>query len=359
MNSDQNKIVIFAAGTGGHIYPGISIAKELIQNGFSVLWVGTKKGIENKIVPEAEILIEYVNFSGLRGKGLFAYIKLPFNLLRAIIQSIVLIRKYKPQIALSMGGYISFPCCIASYILRIPIVIHEQNIIFGMANNILRHLSKKVILGFPMNLKNIKYKYLGNPSRYENINKKVKIKSEKKINILVVGGSLGAKIFNEVIPKTIYSLKETTKYEINVIHQTGKTIKTATDQYRNIDVNIDIREYIDPMINVYEWCDIIICRGGAITLTELMNLGIASIIVPFPYATDNHQMKNSRYLESHDAAIVINQKNFTHDHLASIIKSFIENPELKQSLSENILKLNKKDATKNICDEIISEIENN
>ena len=146
MNSDQNKIVIFAAGTGGHIYPGISIAKELIQNGFSVLWVGTKKGIENKIVPEAEILIEYVNFSGLRGKGLFAYIKLPFNLLRAIIQSIVLIRKYKPQIALSMGGYISFPCCIASYLLRIPIVIHEQNIIFGMANNILRHLSKKVIL---------------------------------------------------------------------------------------------------------------------------------------------------------------------------------------------------------------------
>ena len=357
MQCDEKKIIIFAAGTGGHIYPAIPIAKELIKKNISVLWIGTEQGIENKIVTDAGIKIEHINFSGVRGKGLIALVKMPLKLVKATIQSLIIIKKYNPGISLSMGGYISFPCCIASFILRKPIIIHEQNIIFGLANNILKYISRKVILGMPIKNNNKKFKYFGNPTRYENTIIKKKSYKQKKINLLVIGGSLGAKIFNEIIPQAIYSLKKDLDYEVNIIQQTGKTKIIAERQYKNIDVNIDLKEYIDSMKEAYEWCDIIICRGGAITISELMLFAVPSIIVPYPYATDDHQMKNSIYLERNEAAIVINQKNFTQAHLAQTLKSLIINPEIRKSLSKNILKLNEKNITKNICNQIIKEMD--
>ena len=357
MRSDEKKIIIFAAGTGGHIYPAIPIAKELIKQNISVLWIGTEQGMENKIVADENIKIEHINFSGIRGKGLITIVKMPFKLVKAIIQSLIIIKKYNPAVSLSMGGYISFPCCIASFILRKPIIIHEQNIIFGLANNILKYISRKVILGMPIQNNNKKFKYFGNPTRYENIIIKKKIYKQKKINILIIGGSLGAKIFNEIVPQAIYTLKKDLDYEINIIHQTGKTNIIAEKQYKNIDLNIDLREYIDSMKEAYEWCDIIICRGGAITISELMLFAVPSIIVPYPYATDDHQMKNSMYLERNEAAIVINQKKLTQAYLAQILKSLIINPEIRDLLSKNILKLNKKNITKNICDQIIKEVD--
>lgn len=354
--NNKHKVVIFAAGTGGHVYPGLSIARELIKQDVDIIWIGTKNGIEKKIIGQSEIPINYINFSGVRGRGIKSYIKLPFKMAVGIIQSLKILLKSKPNIALSMGGYISFPCSIASFILRIPIITHEQNIIFGLTNNILRFISKKIILGLPMKVKNKKYIYLGNPSRYERIEiKKNKIK-ENKINILVVGGSLGAKIFNDVVPKAIYILKQNLDCEINVMHQTGKTYGVAYAQYKKFQINIDLKKFIDPMIDAYEWCDIIICRGGALTITEIMNLGIPSIIIPYPYAVDDHQMKNSRYLEENNAAIVINQKFFTDVYLANTLKSFINNNELREELSKNISKLKKNDVTKNICEAIIKEI---
>ena len=357
MRGDEKKIIIFAAGTGGHIYPAIPIAKELIKQNISVLWIGTEQGMENKIVADENIKIEHINFSGIRGKGLITIVKMPFKLVKAIIQSLIIIKKYNPAVSLSMGGYISFPCCIASFILRKPIIIHEQNIIFGLANNILKYISRKVILGMPIQNNNKKFKYFGNPTRYENIIIKKKIYKQKKINILIIGGSLGAKIFNEIVPQAIYTLKKDLDYEINIIHQTGKTNIIAEKQYKNIDVNIDLREYITSMKEAYEWCDIIICRGGALTISELMLFAVPSIIVPYPHATDDHQMKNSIYLERKDAAIVINQKNFTQAYLAQVLKSLIINPEIRKSLSKNILKLNEKNITKNICNQIIKEMD--
>ena len=174
-----------------------------------------------------------------------------------------------------------------------------------------------------------------------------------------MGGSLGAKIFNEVVPKAIFSLKKITDYKINIIHQTGKTYKIAQVQYNNFNVNIDLREYIDSMKEAYDWCDIVICRGGAITITEIMNLGLPSIIVPYPYAVDDHQRKNCDYLENNNASIVINQKNFTHEHLTTVFKTLIDNKNLAKSISDNISKLNKKNSTNNICQEIITKIRDN
>ena len=359
MKKNDKKIVIFAAGTGGHIYPGLSIAHMLISENISVSWIGTKKGIENKIITDSKIKIHHIAFSGIRGKGVVSYIKLPVKLFIATIQSILILRKIKPDTVLSMGGYISFPCALASFILQIPIITHEQNIVFGLANNVLRFLSDIVILGFPMSIKNKKYKFLGNPSRYEKSTIKKINKKNKKINILIVGGSLGAKVFNEIVPQAIYGLSKIKNYDINVIHQTGKTYKTAEIQYKKIHVNVDLREYIDSMKEAYEWCDIILCRGGAITITEIMNLGIPAIIIPYPYAVDDHQMKNSKYLEENNAAIVINQNNFTSDYLISIFKSLMDNVELRESLSNNIRVLNKNDSTKNICEEIIKKISDN
>ena len=359
MENKKEKIVIFAAGTGGHIYPGLSIAKELISKNVSVLWIGTKNGIENNIIEDSEIPIQHINFSGVRGKGLLSYVKLPAKLIISIFQAFLILKKYSPSVVLSMGGYISFPCVLASYFLKIPIVIHEQNIIFGLANNILRFVSGTVILGLPMNIKGDKYKFLGNPTRYENNEVIKKHDKNKKFNILVVGGSLGAKIFNEVIPQAVCGLIKITDNKINIIHQTGKTYKIAEMQYNNFDVNVDLREYIDAMEKAYDWCDVIICRGGAITITEIMNLGIPSIIIPYPYATDDHQMKNCKYLENHNAAIVINQNNFSPDYLTNLLKTLIENKSILKSLSENITKLNIKNSTKNICEEVISKMSNN
>ena len=359
MRTDKKKIAIFAAGTGGHVYPGLSIAKELVRNDISILWIGTENGIEKKIVGNTNIPIKYINFSGIRGKGLFAYINLPVKLIVATLQAMKILREYDASVVLSMGGYISFPCSIASFFLRIPIIIHEQNIIFGMTNNILRFFSTTILLGFPMRNKSNKYKFLGNPTRYEN--KKIIKKTPRGnvFNILVVGGSLGAKIFNEVVPKAIFSLKKITDYKINIIHQTGKTYKIAQVQYNNFSVNIDLREYIDSMKEAYDWCDIVVCRGGAITITEIMNLGLASIIVPYPHAVDDHQRKNCDYLENNNAAIVINQKNFTHENLTSVLKTLINNKNLVNSLSDNIHRLNKENSTNNICKEIIRKIRDN
>ena len=356
MEINKKRVMIFAAGTGGHIYPGISIAKELIKKNIGILWIGTQNGMENNILLENKISIKHVNFSGVRGKGIFTLLKLPYKLIVSIIQAFIIIKKYNPDLVLSMGGYISFPCCIASFILRKKIFIHEQNIIFGLANKIIQYFSKKVLLGMPIKCENKKYKYIGNPTRYENINIKKNFEQNKNINLLVLGGSLGAKIFNEVIPQSIYSLRKILDCELNVIHQAGKTRIIAESQYKNIDIKSEVKEYIHSMKEVYDWCDIIICRGGAITISEIMVFGIPAIIVPYPYASDNHQMKNSRYLESKEAAIVIDQMSFTEDNLTKILKSLIENTKIRKSLSENILKLKKKDITKNICDQIIEEI---
>lgn len=359
MDIIKKKITIFAAGTGGHIYPGLSIAKELMERDISILWIGTKKGIEKKIIESEKIPIKYINFSGIRGNGMFAYIKLPIKLVVAIFQAIIILRKYKPNAVLSMGGYISFPCSIASFFLRIPIIIHEQNIIFGMTNNILRFFSTTVLLGFPMSNKSKKYKFLGNPTRYENKKNNKKTYHDKVFNILVVGGSLGAKVFNEVVPKAIFGLKKITDYEINIIHQTGKTYEIAQNQYKNFDVNIDLREYIDSMKEAYSWCDVVVCRGGAITISELMNFGLTSIIVPYPHAVDDHQRKNCDYLENNNAAIVIDQKKFTHKYLITIFKTLIDNENLTKSISDNMSKLNKENSTNNICQEIIEKIRDN
>ena len=359
MCTDKKKIVIFAAGTGGHVYPGLSIAKELIKYDVSILWIGTENGIEKKIIGKTNIPIKYINFSGIRGKGLLQYIYLPKKLIIATFQAIKILREYKPNAVLSMGGYISFPCSIASFFLRVPIIIHEQNIIFGMTNNILRFFSTTILLGFPMAGKSKKYKFLGNPTRYENEKITKKLQKDNVFNILVIGGSLGAKIFNEVIPKAVFGLKKITDYEINIIHQTGKTYKIAQVQYKKFSVNIDLREYIDSMKEVYDWCDIVVCRGGAITITEIMNLGLASIIVPYPHAVDDHQRKNCDYLENNNAAIVINQKNFTHEYLTSVFKTLIDNKNLIKSLSNNINNLNKENSTNNICQEIIRKIRDN
>ncbi len=353
MNIKKNVVAIFSAGTGGHVYPGLSVAEELIKNKITIFWIGTSSGIENKIISNTNIPIFHIQFSGVRGKSFFSYCKLPLKLTIAIIQALKILKGHKPSVVLSMGGYISFPCVIASFFLRIPVVIHEQNIVFGLANNILRFISNKVILGFPMKVKSNKYKYLGNPIRYETL-KVNRVKRKKtKFNILIIGGSLGAKIFNEVVPEALYKLIKNTDYEINILHQTGKTYSTAFDNYKKFELKIDLREYIDSMIEAYEWCDIIVCRGGAITLSEIIYFGIPAIIVPYPHATDDHQLKNCRYLEENNAAIVIEQKNFTYKYLESILKFLIENNNQRELLSENIIKLKKENPTKNICSEII------
>lgn len=352
MKEIKKNLVILAAGTGGHVYPGLCIAKNLILKNVNIFWIGTKNGMEKDIIKGENISFHHIDFSGVRGKGLKVILKLPFKIAKASYQAFMILKKISPNAILSMGGYISFPCVIAGIFLNRPIIIHEQNIVFGLANNISRFFSKLIIVGFPMSIQNEKYKFLGNPSRYEGLPRKKATHNKNVFNIAVIGGSLGAKVFNEIIPKAVYEILRKTEYEINIIHQTGKTHKSAEIQYNNFEVNIDLREYIDDMSEVYEWCDLIICRGGAITLTEIMNQGIPAIVIPYPYAVDNHQLQNCSFLEKRDAIILIDQKNLTEKYLANIILKLINNVDLLNSLSENIYNLNNSNSTEEICNEI-------
>ena len=359
MKENKRNLIILAAGTGGHVYPGLSIAKKLILKDVNISWIGTKSGMEKNIIKDEKIHFHHIDFSGVRGKGFIVLLKLPFKIIKASYQAFIILKKISPNAILSMGGYISFPCIIAAKILNIPIIIHEQNIVFGLANNISRFFSKLIIVGFPMDIQNKKYKFLGNPSRYEGLPRKKLNRNKMVFNIAVVGGSLGAKVFNEVIPKAVYDILRKTECEINIIHQTGKTYKTAEIQYNNFDVNLDLREYIDDMSEVYDWCDLIICRGGAITLTEIMNQGIPAVVVPYPYATDNHQMKNCSFLENHNAIISIEQKNFTETNISNIVLKLINNVNLLESLSKNIYSLNNINTTESICIEVENVMEKN
>ena len=359
MNDKERKIVIFSGGTGGHIYPGIAVAKKLQSHGVKVLWIGTRKGLEATVVPAEGIEIKFINFSGIRGKGIRKYVTLPFLLSRAIWQSIKIILNFKPDLAISMGGYIAIPNGIISIIFRIPIVVHEQNIIYGLSNRLLKIFAHSVILGFPRKKIISKEIYMGNPIRSSIKSKKISEDiQDHKVNILVFGGSLGAKKFNEVIPEAIALVQKNNKDKyVQVIHQTGSTYDIAVKEYSKYDIKVTLRNFIENMNEVYKWADIIVCRAGAITLSEIMKVGIPAIVVPYPYAVDNHQYLNAKFLEDNGALVMIEDNSLSSGIVSENIENIIGNKELRVSLSRNIQSFSKNDADESIANYLVNIID--
>ncbi|MES1981444.1 MAG: undecaprenyldiphospho-muramoylpentapeptide beta-N-acetylglucosaminyltransferase [Pseudomonadota bacterium] len=316
-------ILIMAGGTGGHIFPALAVADCLRMQGWHVTWLGARSGMEAKLVPQHGYTMAWVRFSGLRGKGWLRKLLLPLNLALALAQSLAALLRHRPDVVLGMGGYITFPGGIMAAVLRRPLLIHEQNSIAGLSNRMLARVAQRVLSGFPEVLPGAEW--CGNPVR-ESI---AAIADPQQrfsartgaLNVLVLGGSLGAKALNECLPQALALLPQVARPVVT--HQTGEQHLIAVQQaYQHAGVAADAQPFLDDMARHYAWADVVICRAGALTVAELAAAGLASILVPFPYAVDDHQTSNARFLSARGAAILLPQNELTPQHLAQVLLDF-------------------------------------
>lgn len=317
-------VLVAAGGTGGHVYPALAVADYLREKNVKVTWVGTEKGLEHSVVPAANIPLELISISGLRGKGLLNLIFVPVKLVLAVYQVIKIFLRVKPDAVLGMGGFVSGPCGLAAFILRKPLYLHEQNAIPGLTNKVLSCLATTVMQAFPNSFKgNKNIVAVGNPIRKdisELAEPEIRMaQRNQNIRLLIVGGSLGAQALNENVPQVLSEINK--ELQPNVWHQTGKNKLDATiEKYKAVNVEAKISEFIEDMAAAYEWADLVICRAGALTISELANAGVGAILIPYPHAVDDHQTENAHYLTNVGAAILIQQEQLI--------------PKLKDSLTE-------------------------
>ena len=316
-------ILVMAGGTGGHIFPGLAVAEYLRVCGWNVSWLGNQNGMEYRLVKSCDFPFEAVEFGGLRGKGLKAKLMLPMNLIRACIQSWKIMRRIKPSVVLGMGGYITFPGGLVTKLLKHPLVLHESNSVAGSANRALAKIAMRTLTGFPNTMPHAEW--VGNPIRaeFEHIEAPAKRYDQRQgpLSILVVGGSLGAAALNEAIPAALALMPKDIRPI--VIHQAGdKHLADLQMRYADFGVTADIRPFIDDMPSAYAQADLVICRAGAMTVSELAACGVASCLIPFPFAIDDHQTANAKFLADADAAVLLPQQYLNPEDLASMIQGF-------------------------------------
>jgi len=332
-NATVRPVMIMAGGTGGHVYPALAVAEELMQRGIPVIWMGTRKGIEARLVPAAGIEVDWLGMSGLRGKGALTLLFAPLKIILACYQAFKILMNRKPAVVLGMGGFVSAPGGLMAWITRVPLLIHEQNAVPGMSNRILAKLANKVMEAFPDSFKE-KSMHVGNPVR--------KVIAELPLpelrfadrvgalRVFVFGGSLGAARLNELVPQVCAKL--TDKKELLIKHQTGAgNFEQTQSNYMQSGIKADVFEYIEDMAEMYAWADLVICRAGAMTIAELAAAGVAAILVPYPYAVDDHQTRNAQYLTEADAGILLQQKDLNVDTLANAINAIDRNAALRMA----------------------------
>ena len=337
-SENQKTLLVMAGGTGGHIFPGLAVAQALKEQGWNIHWLGTEKRMEAELVPEYGYPISFVNIAGFRNKGWQTWLKTPFKIMQSIVQSIKILRAIKPDVVLGMGGYASGPGGVAAWLLSIPLVLHEQNAVAGMTNRYLAYLATKVLAAFPNAFKaSTKYQVVGNPLRsniiaIENVAPTQPAVSKK---VLVVGGSLGAQILNEVVPQAMNQIK---RQNIDVWHQTGagneEKVLASYQQYGLLGERVKVSEFIDDMASAYQWADVVVCRAGALTVSELAMAAKPAVFVPLPHAVDDHQTKNAMYLVNCGAAKLLAQKEFNGTTLAQMLNSLFVSDKVIQSMSK-------------------------
>jgi UDP-N-acetylglucosamine--N-acetylmuramyl-(pentapeptide) pyrophosphoryl-undecaprenol N-acetylglucosamine transferase len=322
MSSNPRSILVMAGGTGGHIFPGLAVAENLRGQGWDVSWLGNASGMEYRLVPAKGFQFESIQFGGLRGKGLLTIVMLPFNLLRAMAQSWQIIRRLKPSVVLGMGGYITFPGGLVSYLLGRPLVLHESNSVAGSANRFLAKVAARVLTGFPKTMPNAEW--VGNPIRegFETLTACDERYAARQgpLRLLVVGGSLGAAVLNTIIPEALSHIP--IEQRPMVLHQAGeKHANELVKHYRDLHVSAEVKPFIEDMASAYANADLVICRAGAMTVSEISSAGVAACFVPFPYAIDDHQTANARFLSDAEAAILLPQDQLSAQSLAKLLQN--------------------------------------
>ncbi len=315
-------IMIMAGGTGGHVFPALAVADILSQRGIHVTWMGTARGIESRLVPEAGYTLNLISVQGLRGNGLMGWLTAPFKLIKAVVEAMRALNNNQADIVLGLGGFASGPGGVAAWLLRKPMVIHEQNAIPGLTNKLLSGLADKVLQGFPNSFKaSTQAEWVGNPVRASIaalVEPTLKSRDTNSINVLVLGGSLGAKALNQTLPKAIALIGESRNLKVR--HQCGvKHIEDCQDHYQQAQVEAEVTAFIDDMAAAYAWADIVVCRAGALTIAEISAAGVAAILVPYPYAVDDHQTQNAAALVDVGAAVIIDESIFNAQILADEI----------------------------------------
>jgi UDP-N-acetylglucosamine--N-acetylmuramyl-(pentapeptide) pyrophosphoryl-undecaprenol N-acetylglucosamine transferase len=315
-------IAIMAGGTGGHVFPALAVARWLADAGYRVIWIGSRKGIEAELVPNSGFEIEWLSFSGLRGKGLLAALLLPAKLLVAFFQALMILRRIKPKMVAGFGGYISFPAGMMAVLLGCPLLLHEQNAIAGLSNKMLAKMADRVLTAFPDTLPGSQYS--GNPVRKEIA--RMAEPAERyagrsgPLRLLVVGGSLGAQVLNQVVPRALALLPAAQRPQVT--HQSGaKNIAALRAEYQAAGVVADTVPFIDNMAQALASADLVICRAGAMTVAEVACAGVAALFVPFPHAVDDHQTANARFLSNAGAALLMQQTELSAQSLAAALRA--------------------------------------
>jgi UDP-N-acetylglucosamine--N-acetylmuramyl-(pentapeptide) pyrophosphoryl-undecaprenol N-acetylglucosamine transferase len=323
--SARSTILIMAGGTGGHVFPALALARLLRAASHDVVWLGTRRGLEARVVPAENIDIEWLAMSGLRGKGALTLLAAPFKLLQSIWQALGVMRRRQPALVVGFGGFVTGPGGVAAWLTRRPLVIHEQNAIAGYSNRVLAKFARQVLSAFPRAFPaGVDARVVGNPVRAEIAMQPPPAarfaQREGALRLLVVGGSLGASRLNAVVPFAVAQL-EKAGLSLRVRHQAGERgIDTARAAYSEAKVSGDVTPFIEDMARAYADADLVICRAGALTVSELAAVGVASILVPFPAAVDDHQTVNAQFLVREGAAVLIADRDLTADKLAATLR---------------------------------------
>ncbi|MEM0912402.1 MAG: undecaprenyldiphospho-muramoylpentapeptide beta-N-acetylglucosaminyltransferase [Pseudomonadota bacterium] len=346
------KIMIMAGGTGGHIFPGLAVAEALTKMHWSVEWIGTADRMEAQIVPAHDIPLHTIDIKGARGKGLLGKFDSVWRLVKATLQAKRILKATQPDVVLGMGGYASGPGGIATKLLGFPLIVHEQNAIFGLTNRFLAKIARRVFTGFncqsdPQKARAPQHtQWVGNPVRELFFDIEPLMPFEKDaINILITGGSLGAQALNEKLPAIINAFGE--KHRVNVVHQCGKDKEASVARYAH-QGKINIVQFIDDVASMFEWADIIICRAGALTVAEVAAAGRPAIFVPLPIAVDDHQTANAIALAKNNAAFIVQQTEIEQTMMDKLM--VLANPQTRVEMGSHARNLAKKDAAQKIAD---------
>lgn len=347
----SQRFLVMAGGTGGHVFPALAVANTLRDRGHHVEWLGTAAGIEARVVPEANFQLNELKVKGFRGKSGLAKCLAPIYLLFSILMALVIVFKAKPHAVIGFGGYASAPGGIAAWLLRKPLIIHEQNAIAGTTNTLLARFAKVKLQAFPGALNGAVT--VGNPVRQDILSTQTASLQQQPLKLLVVGGSLGARALNIIVPEAMGRLCAGT---VEVMHQTGRDNQASVEAaYQKQHCSVQVIEFIDDMASAYAWADIVVCRAGAMTVSEISVLGKAAIFIPYPYAIDDHQTHNARFLVDKKAGLMISESDLTADSLSHALKQLIEQPDTLKQLQTNAKQCGQPNATAEVatlCEEI-------
>jgi UDP-N-acetylglucosamine--N-acetylmuramyl-(pentapeptide) pyrophosphoryl-undecaprenol N-acetylglucosamine transferase len=353
-------ILIMAGGTGGHVFPALALARLLREKAFEVVWLGTERGLEARLIPAEGIALELLSVAGLRGKGVLAWLAAPLRLTVALVQALRIMRRHQPLVVVGLGGFVTGPGGVAAWLTRRPLVIHEQNAVAGFTNRCLAHLARVVLEAFPDSFgRDVHARLIGNPVRRDI--SAVPPPRERfasragPMRLLVFGGSQGAARLNAVVPFALARLAGGLAFDVR--HQAGERwVEEGRASYARAAVRADVRPFIEDMAEAYAWADLVICRAGALTVSELAAVGIGAVLVPFPGAVDDHQAHNAQYLVRAGAAVVIADRELTAERLAAELERLCAGRGRLLSMAERARQLSTPHAADELADSCLELI---